>query len=90
MNATTLDTDLQDIGGKVKKGTGKLTGDSQLQGSGMADEASAKLSKGVQSAKEAVTPLIGQATQFAKDRPWATAALAGAVGIAVINTLRGK
>ena len=34
--------------------------------------------------------VAGKATQFAKERPWATAALAGVVGMALLNTLRGK
>lgn len=34
--------------------------------------------------------VASKATQFAKDRPWATAALAGVVGVALLNTLRGK
>lgn len=34
--------------------------------------------------------IANKATQFAKDRPWATAALAGVVGMALLNTLRGK
>ena len=35
-------------------------------------------------------PLVGQAKQFAKDRPFAAAALAGVVGLAILNTLRGR
>jgi ElaB/YqjD/DUF883 family membrane-anchored ribosome-binding protein len=35
-------------------------------------------------------PMASKATQFAKQRPWATAALAGVVGVALLNTLRGK
>jgi ElaB/YqjD/DUF883 family membrane-anchored ribosome-binding protein len=34
--------------------------------------------------------IAGKATRFAKDRPWATAALAGVVGVALLNTLRGR
>lgn len=34
--------------------------------------------------------IADKATRFAKDRPWATAALAGVVGMALLNTLRGK
>lgn len=34
--------------------------------------------------------IVNKATQFAKDRPWATATLAGVVGVALLNTLRGK
>jgi ElaB/YqjD/DUF883 family membrane-anchored ribosome-binding protein len=34
--------------------------------------------------------MANKATTFAKQRPWATAALAGVVGVALLNTLRGK
>lgn len=34
--------------------------------------------------------IVNKATQFAKDRPWATATLAGVVGMALLNTLRGR
>lgn len=34
--------------------------------------------------------LAGKAKQFAKDRPYMAAALAGVVGLAILNTLRGK
>ena len=35
-------------------------------------------------------PLLDKAKTFAKARPFASAALAGVVGIALLNTLRGK
>jgi hypothetical protein len=35
-------------------------------------------------------PLIDQAKAFAKARPFASAALVGVLGVALINTLRGK
>ena len=34
--------------------------------------------------------MVNKATEFAKARPWASAALAGVVGVALLNTLRGK
>ncbi len=34
--------------------------------------------------------LAGKAKQFAKDRPYTAAALAGVVGLAILNTLRGR
>lgn len=34
--------------------------------------------------------VVNKATEFAKARPWASAALAGVVGVALLNTLRGK
>jgi ElaB/YqjD/DUF883 family membrane-anchored ribosome-binding protein len=38
----------------------------------------------------AAAPYIDKAKGFAKERPFAAAALAGVVGIALLNTLRGK
>ena len=37
-----------------------------------------------------VGPLADKARGFAKQRPFAAAALAGVVGLAILNTLRGK
>jgi ElaB/YqjD/DUF883 family membrane-anchored ribosome-binding protein len=34
--------------------------------------------------------MVNKATEFAKARPWASAALAGVVGVALLNTLRGR
>ena len=33
---------------------------------------------------------VAKAKAFAKQRPWATAAAAGVIGLALLNTLRGK
>lgn len=33
---------------------------------------------------------LNKATDFAKARPWATATLAGVVGLALLNTLKGR
>ncbi len=41
-------------------------------------------------AADKIGPLADKAKAFAKDRPFATAALLGVVGMAVLNTLRGK
>ncbi|MDB5690525.1 MAG: CsbD family protein [Sphingomonas bacterium] len=41
-------------------------------------------------ARDAVGPLTDKARGFAKQRPFAAAALAGVVGIAILNTLRGR
>ena len=37
-----------------------------------------------------VRPIVDYARQFARERPFAAAALGGVLGIALINTLRGK
>ena len=34
--------------------------------------------------------MVNKATEFAKARPWASAALVGVVGMAILNTLRGR
>ena len=41
-------------------------------------------------AKDAFTQGTGKAKAFAKARPGATAALAGVIGLALFNTLRGR
>jgi len=79
MNSDTLSGQGTNATGQVKEVLGKAIGDEQLQGSGVADQ----LSGNVQNA-------YGKARDFARARPLATAALAGVVGIALLNTLRGK
>jgi hypothetical protein len=49
-----------------------------------------KANQAIGAARDAVTPLADKARGFAKQRPFAAAALAGVVGIAILNTLRGK
>ena len=41
-------------------------------------------------AKDAFSTVTGQVKDLAKRKPYAFAALAGVLGIALINTLRGK
>lgn len=79
MNSDTLEGQATNVGGQIKEVAGKAIGDEQLQGSGIADQWT-----GI--AQNAV----GKARDFARDRPFAAAALAGVVGLAVLNTLRGK
>ena len=94
MNSDTLGGEGKDLGGKIKETAGDLTGDSALQGEGLADQLSGKVQKAVGSAKDAVaggiTPLADQVKGFAKKRPFAFAAVAGVIGVALLNTLRGK
>lgn len=90
MNATTLKGEGQDILGTVKQAAGDVTGDRSLQTNGAADQASAAANKAIGTATDAITPYADKARAFAKDRPFATAALVGVVGIALLNTLRGK
>ena len=90
MNTTTLKGDGQALGGQIKETVGDVTGNSSLQGEGVVDQITGNANKAVGAARDAVGPLTEKATTFAKTRPYATAALLGVVGLAVLNTLRGK
>ena len=90
MSTDTVAGEGRDLAGKVEEGIGNATGDTELQATGIADQLGGKLQKTFGETKDKVAPLVDQAKQFAKDRPWATAALLGTIGLALINTLRGK
>ena len=45
---------------------------------------------GVAAAQDAIGPLVEKARTFARERPYATAALVGTIALAVFNSLRGK
>ncbi len=79
MNSDTLQGQGTNVGGQIKEVVGKAVGDEQLQGEGVADQLA-----GI--AQQA----FGKVRDFTRDRPIASAALAGVVGLAVLNTLRGK
>jgi ElaB/YqjD/DUF883 family membrane-anchored ribosome-binding protein len=44
----------------------------------------------INQAAAGVAPLAAKAKQFARDRPYTAAAFAGVVGLALLNTLRGR
>lgn len=94
MNTDTLAGSATDIGGKIKEGVGSALGDRQLQDEGRADRVDGTVQRTFGNAKDAlsgnVQPLIDQARQFARDRPFAAAAVGGVLGLALLNTLRGK
>ena len=94
MNTDTLAGSATDVSGKVKESVGGAIGDTSLQNEGAVDQLSGTVQKTYGQAKdvvqENVRPLIDYVRQFSKERPFAAAAVAGVLGIAVINTLRGK
>ena len=93
MNSTTIEGQGQNVAGNVKEAVGKVTGDDQLQAKGAADQFTGDAKQVVGAARDAIAnpgPLVDKARAFARERPWATAALVGTLGIALINTLRGK
>lgn len=76
--------------GSVKETVGAATGDRSLQAGGVVDQIKGAVQKGLAPGVDGQPEVVGKAKQFAKDRPWAAAALVGVVGMAVLNTLRGK
>lgn len=61
----------------------------QTDGSAV-DQASATLGQGVTAARDAAGPLIDKARTFVRERPWTSAALIGSIGLAVLNSVRGR
>lgn len=94
MNQDQIEGATTDFTGKVKESFGNATGDTQTQNAGVADQVSGKVQKTIGDTKETVAnaaaPLADKARKFANDRPWTAAALAGVVGLAILNTVRGK
>lgn len=93
MNNDTLSGEGRDLVGKVKETAGDVTGNASLQAEGLGDQLAGKAQKTMGAVKDAVAnsgPMVDQAKSFVKARPFAFAALAGVVGMAVLNSLRGK
>ncbi|HEX8446028.1 MAG TPA: CsbD family protein [Sphingomonas sp.] len=94
MSIATLKGEGTELGGAIKESAGSLTGDRSLQASGVTDQLTGKVQQGYGAARDAVAqnvaPYADKARSFARDRPFATAALVGVVGLAFLNTLRGK
>jgi uncharacterized protein YjbJ (UPF0337 family) len=90
MNSDTIEGQTRDIAGRVKESTGVLTGDNRLRGEGVADQVSGNTQKAVGSLRDAIAPIVGQAREVARKSPMATAAVVGVLGIALLNTLRGR
>ena len=94
MNENTFKGETQNVTGSLKEAAGNLTGSSKLQGEGVADQITGGVNKAIGAAQDAIAtgpgPLINQARDFARAKPWATAALVGTIGLALVNTLRGR
>lgn len=94
MNEDTAAGTANDVAGRVKETVGAATGDRSLQAGGILDQVKGAIQKTIGGVAgdntPGASPTVEKARQFAKDRPWATAALVGVVGMAVLNTLRGK
>ena len=92
MNRITVQGQGQSVAGNVKEAVGQVTGDDQLQ-QGRRRPITGDAKQMIGAAKDAIRnlgPLLDEAKAFAEARPSATAAVVGTLGIALINTLRGK
>lgn len=65
--------------GKLKQSIGQATGDQKLQADGTFDQVAGEARKA-----------FGAVRDFAREQPLKTAAVAGAIGIALLGTLRGR
>lgn len=94
MNTDQIEGTGKDAGGTIKEAVGNITGDTATQHAGIADQITGTVQKTFGNAKDAVTqnaaPLSDTVRKFTKERPFAAAALIGVVGLALLNTLRGK
>ena len=94
MNSDTLGGSAADLGGRIKETVGRAIGDQSLQSGGAADQLGGTVQKTIGEARDAVEegirPLIDYVRQFTRERPFTAAAVADVLGIAAINTLRGK
>jgi uncharacterized protein YjbJ (UPF0337 family) len=94
MNTDTLTGAATNASGKFKEALGGAIGDKSLQSEGVADQLGGTIQNTVGQAKDVVEknirPLLDYVRQFSKERPFTAAAVAGVLGIALINTLRGK
>ena len=78
MNTDTMNGAATDFGGKVKQGMGAMLGDKTMEAEGKGEQLGGKAQKAFGDAKtsvdQSVRPLLDQARQFVKDRPFASAA----------------
>lgn len=82
--------EINDVTGKVKETAGAATGDRSLQAGGVVDQVKGAVQKAIAPGVDGQPQAVGKAKAFAKERPWATAALLGVLSLATLGTLRGK
>ena len=90
MNDDQVQGEVKDVVGKVEETAGDMTGDGELQRKGLLDQLAGKLQKLFGTVTEEAQPAADKVKKFAKERPVASAAVAGVIGLALLNTLRGR
>jgi len=93
MNADTLSGQGRDVLGRVEEAAGKATDVRGLRADGLADQLGGNLQQIAGAARDAlkagVERLPEPARRFVRDRPVASAAIAGIAGLALLRFLRG-
>ncbi len=79
MNIDTVAGEGVDLKGRFKESLGNAIGDTALQQDGLADQIAGNVRKG-----------FGSLRDFARNQPFAAAAAAGVVAIALLGSLRGR
>ena len=90
MNDDQVQGEVRDVAGKVTETVGDIAGSGELQRKGLLDQLAGKLQKLFGTVTEEAQPTADKVKKFARERPVASAALAGVIGLAILNTLRGK
>lgn len=85
-----LTGDINTVTGKVKETAGAATSNRSMQAGGMLDQLKGAVQKAMAPGVDGQPEAVGRAKTFAKERPWATAALVGVLGLATLGTLRGQ
>ncbi|MFL0413042.1 CsbD family protein [uncultured Sphingomonas sp.] len=85
-----LTGDINTVTGKIKETAGAATNDRSMQAGGMFDQLKGAVQKAMAPGADGQPEAVGKAKAFAKERPWATAALVGVLGLATLGTLRGQ
>ena len=78
MNIDTLAGEGTELKGRFKESLGNATGDRELQTDGVVDQLSGQVRQG-----------FGALRDFVRDQPLAAAAIAGVIGFALLQGLRG-
>lgn len=90
MNEDQAQGEVKDVVGKVEETAGDIAGDAELRSSGLLDQIAGRLQRLFGTVTEEARPAAEKARKFARERPVASAAVAGVVGLAILNSLRGR
>lgn len=93
-NTDTIEGATKQVTGSVKEGIGSLLGDKQIEAEGTAERTGGQVQRVfgdlIDSVEGGIQPLVDGLRKFGRERPFTAALTAGVVGLAVLNTLRGK